>query len=71
MSASEYWHRLLRANAGLRDESAKITMSVKSFRQQIEKAFQEGADSVEESAPSDDAMDFLRSTFFGKKRGEK
>jgi hypothetical protein len=70
MTGREYWYRLVRANAGLRDESTKITMSVKSFREQVEKAFQEGADSAEESAPSDDSMDFFRG-IFGKKRGEK
>lgn len=65
MSMREYWERLVCSNRGLSDENAKITLSVRSFRQQIEKAYTEGVESVED-APSDFSFDLFRKMFGGK-----
>lgn len=37
-----YWQRIAQANPSMMDESTKMTMSVAVFREQIEKAYNEG-----------------------------
>lgn len=39
-----YWNRLCRSNASLCDEKSKMTISVASFRKQLEKAHQDGCE---------------------------
>jgi dihydropteroate synthase len=66
MDARDYWYRLVRANPAMRDEDAKLTISVRSLRKQIEKAFEEGAESV----PDSDGGGFFDGIFgSGKHRG--
>ena len=39
----KFWERLVKANPSLQEESTKMTISVRAFKKQIEKAYKEGA----------------------------
>lgn len=42
MSFLEYWGRLISSNESLKEPENKMTISVASFRKQLEKAFEAG-----------------------------
>ena len=71
MSATAYWYRLIHSNAGLRDEEATLSITVKSFRKQIEKAYEEGAVSVEEADTAPQSPWNGLADIFGFNKGKK
>jgi hypothetical protein len=71
MSATAYWYRLIHSNAGLRDEEATLSITVKSFRKQIEKAYEEGAVSVDEADIAPQSPWDGLSDIFGFGKGKK
>jgi hypothetical protein len=44
MSFADYWNRLKSRNAKLSDDDTNMTLSVASFRRQLEKAHEAGAE---------------------------
>lgn len=48
-----YWARIVHANESLKDESSRMTLSVESFKRQLEKAYEKGREDEKSSRPAD------------------
>ena len=69
----ELWLRMCRATPSLNDEDARMTIAVKSFKAQLEKAYKQGAEDMRSMVKdfdgvgrSESAVDQLFGKFFGK-----
>ncbi len=65
MSFREYWDKLRARNAALHNDDTKMTITVASFRAQVKKAFEAGAEAEGEQKGG---MDGLFEAMFGKRK---
>ncbi len=63
MTFEQYWQRLIEKNPGLRDDSAKMTISVTSFRRSMQQAFDTGQDSIRGRVGRVKPGDLMRDVF--------
>lgn len=67
MTFVDYWKRLVARNKHLGDENMKMTITVASFKREIEKAYFSGADDCDDAdRSSSGTFDSLFGGIFGR-----
>jgi len=61
-----YWARIVSANESLKDEGQKMTLSVESFKRQLEKAYDKGREDEKDSRSADPYGALFNGMFGGR-----